>query len=191
MKLAELFHPDRRKSAPLQEEPMTPEAALQSAFGLLTHGNEAVAAVISDCLDDTRGYYSGREDILERRGLRYSPETEPWLRVIAAVESCLANGFLTQLAPDGSPAAFAAEVRKVLAASGIAFSPDKLVFDPQKSLAVWTGQFNEYAGQSGITLYFVELYDGSNVMGAARIADYAEAAEMAGFAGVIVTSRPG
>ena len=102
MKLAELFHLERKEETVVQEEPMTHDAALQSAFGLLTQGNEAVSADISHCLADTRGYYASREEILERRGLQYTPETEPWLRVIAAAESCLANGFLTQLAPDCS-----------------------------------------------------------------------------------------
>ena len=191
MKLTELFHLERAESEDVQEEPVTPEAALRSAFGWLTHGDEAVAAAISECLTDTRGYYSAHGEILERRGLQYSPEAEPWLRVIAAVEACLANGFLTGLAPDCSSDELLDAVRKTLAASEIVFSPDKLVFDTKKSLAAWTGLFNEYAGQSGITLYFVDLYDGSAVMGAAGIADYAEAAETAGFAGVKITCRPG
>ena len=39
--------------------------------------------------------------------------------------------------------------------------------------------------------YFVDLYSKDLVMGAALIADYAEAAETAGFAGLKITSRPG
>ena len=63
-------------------------------------------------------------------------------------------------------------------------------FDPHKNLDAWARQFNEYAGQSGITLCFIDLYGDSRIMGVARMADYAEAAEIAGYAGVTVTSRP-
>lgn len=191
MKLTDLFHLHDAEPDVMQDEPMKPEEALQSAFALLTHGNEAVAAAIADCTSDTRDYFSARGEILERRGLQYSTEAEPWLRVIAAVESCLENGWLIEIHPGCSPAEFIGSLKKLLAAAGIVFSPDKLVFDAQKSLAAWTGQFNEYAGQSGITLYFVDLYGAGTVMGAAGIADYAEAAGIAGFAGVKITSRPG
>ncbi|MBQ9901093.1 MAG: hypothetical protein IJM51_01715 [Clostridia bacterium] len=191
MILRELFHLNEIPPEVIQEEPIAPEDALRTVFGLLTQGNEAVAGAVSDCIADTRGYFSAREDILEGRGLQYSPEAEPWLRVIAAAEACEERGFLVRLDAGCSPAAFTEAVRKVLKASGIVFSVDRLVFDKEKNLAAWTGLFNEYAGQSGITLYFVELYGEGAVMGVSEIADYAEAAETAGFAGLKITCRPG
>ena len=190
MKLTELFHLNEAPPEVIQEQPVAPEQALNEAFALLTHGNGAVARAISDCVSDTGKYFSARGEILERHGLEYSTEAEPWLRVIAAVEACMAEGFLRELPHDCSPAAFSDAVRESLSASGITFSLDRLDFDAQKNLAAWTRLFNEYAGQSGITLYFVELYGEGAVMGAAGIADYAGAAEIAGFAGVKITCRP-
>lgn len=193
MKLTELFHLSETEPAVAPEE-MPPEEALRSAFSLLTRGNEtgakAVADAISDCLEDTRRYYAAREEILEQRGLQYSTEAEPWLCVIAAAEACVAEGFLIELPSDCSSVDFVRAVKALLKASGIDFSTDRLNFDTQKNLAAWAGLFNEYAGQSGLTLFFVELYDDRAAMGVCPIADYAEAAETAGLAGVKITCRP-
>ena len=193
MKLIDLFHLEFAEESQTPEESITPADALLKAFGALTCGSQYVKDTVSDCLADTQEFYNSRKEwkeVLEKRGLNYSSEAEPWLCVIAAVESAIQKGYLQELRPHCSPDEFVLSLKKALAAAEIRFSPDRLTFDTQKSLAEWARQFNEYAGQSGITLYFIELYGESRVMGAARIADYAEAAEIAGFAGVKITCRP-
>ena len=72
----------------------------------------------------------------------------------------------------------------------IAFSGQFVALDELRNFSGWGARVGIYAGQSGITLCFVDLYGDDRVMGAARIADYAEAAEIAGYAGVKITSRP-
>ena len=191
MKLIDLFLGGENQAKSFPDEPMNPADALKKSFGLLSGGNEKVTATIADCLSDTRKYYSSHSEWLEKHGLQYSAEAEPWLCVIAAVESCVANGLLHELKSDCTADEFITALKAALRSAGIVFSPANLTFDSQKSLAAWTRQFNEYAGQSGITLYFVDLYSEELVMGAALIADYAEAAETAGFAGLKITSRPG
>lgn len=174
----------------LEQEPLRPAQALKTAFALLTRGNTAVASSLTECIADTRDYFSSRSEMLDRRGLQYSAEAEPWLWVIAAVEAAQSEGYLRDIAPDCSAEEFASAVKAVLDGAGIEFSPDKVAFDSHRNPAVWAEKFNEYAGQSGITLYFIDLYSEGPVMGAALIADYAEAAEAAAMAGVVVTSRP-
>ena len=190
MRLIDLFHIERDEITDLPDEPMNPADALREAFGILTRRDEAVMRDVSECLAGTELYFSSIGELLERRGLNYSADAEPWLCVVGAVESALRAGYLKELRPGCSPDEFAAALKEALAAVKIGFSPDKLLFVPQKGLEAWSSQFNEYAGQSGITLYFVEMYGESKVMGAARIEDYAEAAEAAGYAGVKITSRP-
>ncbi len=190
VKLMDLFRPERTDADDERDEPMNPADALVSAFARLTRGDAAVLSDISECLADTAGYFSSRKEMLDGRGLRYSAEAEPWLCVVAAVGSALKSGYLQELRTDCTADAFVSALTMALAAAKIEFSPHRLVFDPQKDIGAWAAQFNEYAGQSGITLYFVELYGESRVMGAARLVDYAEAAESAGFAGVKITSRP-
>lgn len=190
MKLTEFFHLKQEEKTVPPEEPMSSTEALSTAFGILTRHDTVVADAIAECLTDTEAYCLTHNDILERRGLCYAEEAVPWLRVIAAVESAVKQGYLRELKGDCEPDSFAAEVRKSLVAAGIDYPVDGIRFDNAKSLAAWARQFNEYAGQSGITLCFVDLYGDDRVMGAARIADYAEAAEIAGYAGVKITSRP-
>ena len=190
LKLIDMFRPEGAGEASAAEEPMKPADALKTTFRILTRGDARVAAAVEECLADTAGYYSTRKSILERRNMKYSQEAEPWLCVIAAIDAAAERGYLCELNADCTPEEYAASLKSVLQAAEIVFSPDRLTFDSQKNLAAWTRIFNEYAGQSGITLYFVDLYGESRVMGAARIADYAEAAEIAGFAGVKITCRP-
>ena len=172
------------------EEPPSPAEALIAAFAMLTGYDPAVADSVGECLADTKGYYASRGEILDRRGLQYSPEAEPWLCVIAAVEAALEEGFLREVKRNCSPIEFADAVKAALDGADVEFSLKNLRFDPQKSPAEWTELFNEYAGQSGVTLYYIDLYGDGLVMGAAWIADYAEAAEIAALAGIRITSRP-
>lgn len=190
MKLIDLFHIERTDEPVAAEEPPSAEEALAAAFALLTGNDPAVADRLNDCVTDTEKYYSGRSDILERRGLKYSDEARPWLCVIAAVEAAMEKGYLRELHVGCSADDFSKALNSLLDAAGIVFSTQKIRFDPRKGLEAWSGLFNEYAGQSGITLCFIDLYGDSRVMGVARIADYAEAAETAGYAGVTITSRP-
>ncbi len=190
IKLIDLFHIEMAGEPAAAQEPMKPDEALKAAFGILTRQDQSVASEIDECIADTNGFYASRQDILDRRNMKYSPEAEPWLCVIATVEAAAGRGFLRELNADCTAGEFAIALKAVLKAAEIDFSPDRLTFDTQKSLAAWTRQFNEYAGQSGITLYFVDLYSENKVMGAAGISDYAEAAEIAGFAGVRINCRP-
>lgn len=190
MKLIELFNLERKEEPVPSEEPMPPAEALSAAFAILTRHDKTVSREIEACVADTEKYYSDRGEVLERRGLCYSKESSPWLCVIAAVEAAAKEGHLREVSADCSADVFSGALKGLLAASGMVFSIDKIKFDDQKNLNFWVRQFNEYAGQSGITLYFVDLYTDACAMGVARIADYAEAAEIAGYAGVKITCRP-
>lgn len=190
MKLIDLFSLPNDKENAVPDEPIAPSDALMEVFDILTRGDKHVASAISACIADTEGYYASREEILDRHGLRYSPEAAPWLCVVAAVDAATQRGYLAELRPDCSPDDFIASLRGLLASADLTFSPDRLRLDPKKGLSGWIARFNEYAGQSGITLYGIEMYNGNPVIGAAGIADYAEAAETAGFAGVQITCRP-
>ncbi len=191
MKLIELLLSGGDLPETAAEEFMQPSEALKTSFGMLTCQNEAVAADIAGCLADTRDYFSSRGELLDRFGLKYSSEAEPWLCVIAAVGSAVTEGYMRLMDAGCSADEFTSALREVLRAAGMVFSFDRLCFDPKKDLASWAALFNEYAGQSGITLYFIDLYGEAAAMGASRIADYAEAAGIAALAGLKVTCRPG
>lgn len=184
MKLLEILFPAEKAD----ERPPAGDC-LSRVFELLTHRDSSVAAEIALCLKDTRGYFLSRADILERRGLKYAPDAEPWLRVVAAAQAALSAGYLTELPADCGAQEFASAVRSVLSANGIAFDPSALRFDPSGGISRMAALFNEYAGQSGITLYFIELYGEKKTMGAAMIADYAEASEIADSMGVSISTR--
>ena len=190
MKLIELFHLKPKDEHICVEEPMPPAEALTTAIAILTGNDLEVADTLKRCLQDTDKFFSERGEILERRGLKYSEDARPWLCVIAAVEAGMEKGYLSELNSDCAASEFSDALQRVLVATGIVFSTEKLGFDTQTGLDAWVRRFNEYAGQSGITLYFVDLYGDSRVFGVAHIADYAEAAEIAGYAGVRITSRP-
>lgn len=190
IKLTELFSARRTEEMPESVETLDPEQALITSFGILTRGNGYVISNIAECLADTEKFYSAHEDILTRREMKYSPEVKPWLCVIAAVEASAEKGFMREIGVDCTADEFGDALKTVLEAAGIRFSDSVLVPDRQKSLTAWVRQFNQYAGQFGVTLYFVDLYGENLAMGAAGMSDYAEAAEIAGFAGVRVTCRP-
>lgn len=178
------------ESSAAKESPLAPAQAAKTAFEKLTGGKGAIAEAVRSCASDTEAYFRTHPAILARRGMHYSPEAEPWLLVIAAVEAAEDNGFLREL-DAGCPAEeFTAALQAVLAGRGIEFSLKNILFDSKMNLTAWVERFNEYAGQSGITLYFVDLYGSRAPMGASTIADYAEAAEIAGSAGIAITSRP-
>ena len=143
------------------ETPPVPsfEEALTEIFTLLCHGNRAVSGVISSA-------------------------TMTWLQWIAAVDAALAAGCLTELDPSGGEAAFRAAVSRVLQVNHITFSLERLTFDSRQKIPGWAAHFNEYAGQSGITLYAIDTDSDSYVMGAAELADYAAAADMAERVGI-------
>lgn len=190
MKLTELFHLEQQEKPAVPEEPMRPQEALSAAFGLLTRNDITVLKTLDECFADTQKFCLAHMDMLDRRGLQYSDEAAPWLRVIAAVGAALEQGYLRELHADCRPEEFTDALKALLVTEKIVFSTDRMRFDPHKNLDAWARQFNEYAGQSGITLCFIDLYGDSRIMGVARMADYAEAAEIAGYAGVTVTSRP-
>ena len=168
------------------EAPPVPsfEEALTEIFTLLCHGDRAVSGEISDCLRDTQAYCQTHIALFDRRGLQYNPSAEPWLQWIAAVDAALAAGCLTELDPSGGEAAFRAAVSRVLQVNHITFSLERLTFDSRQKIPGWAAHFNEYAGQSGITLYAIDIDSNSYVMGAAELADYAAAADMAERVGI-------
>ena len=190
MKLTELFHLEQREEPISPEEPIQPSEALSEAFAILSRNDLTVAETLADCIANTKKYFAAHGEVLERRGLQYSEEACPWLRVIAAVQSAMDKGYLCELYADCSMEDFICAVKFLLDRAGIVFSTDQIRFDPQKNLAAWVRQFNGYAGQSGITLLFIDLYSDSRTMGVAYIADYVETVEMAGYAGVKITCRP-
>lgn len=160
------------------------DQALTEIFTLLCHGNRAVANEIADCLRDTQAYCQTHNALFDRRGLRYNPSAEPWLQWIAAADAALSAGYLTELAADSGEAAFRAAVSRVLQTNHISFSLERITFDSRQKIPGWAAHFNEYAGQSGITLYAIDTDSDSYVMGAAELADYAAAADMAERVGI-------
>lgn len=186
-----LFH--RKPNETQQEYPhQVPsfDNCLMGAIHLLCRGDSAVMNGLRSCLDDTAGYCRTHTDRLDKRGLQYVPEAEAWLQLVAAVELLLNGGYAVELAENADANAFGTALEAILDRNGTPFSLDRLTFDPQKNIPDWTVQFNEYAGQSGITLYAIDIDSGSFVLGAAHMADYALAADIASEAGIRIVSRP-
>lgn len=191
MRLADLFHVNQEPIE--QEEPEHPRTfgeALGQAFDILCRGDQTVAQNIADCLADTKGYCAGREQALDARGLVYREEAEPWLQFIAAVSAAEQAGYLCEIDRRADEDTFRKALEKILKAAGIVFSLRNLPFERINNIPGRIAQFNEYAGQSGITIYCLDTESGCFVLGAARIADYAEAAQIAAEAGIRITSRP-
>ena len=190
MRLIDLFHLDNDTG---KEEPETPKTfgeALLFAFGMLCREDESVLTEIRRCLTDTKAYCEAHMEAFDERGLQYNEEAEPWLQLIAAVDAAIENRYLWELDWKADADKFRSATEALLQRSGIVFSLKQLSFDPSKNIPDWVAQFNEYAGQSGITVYGIDIDSDSYVIGAAHIADYAQAAETAGEVGIRVTSRP-
>lgn len=163
---------------------------LTAAFGILCHGDKKVMSEIKDCMSDTAAYYKLHQDEFEDRDLEYSPGSERWLQLIAAVNAMEDAGYATELDYKEDADEFAAALAAILGSNHIQFSLKNLKFDPEKSIPDWVAQFNEYAGQSGITIYSIDIDSDSYVLGTAKISDYAEAADIAGNAGIRISCRP-
>lgn len=190
MRLMDLFH---LNSDPAQEEPESPKSfgeALLLSFSILCRGDKAIEAKITECLADTKAYYEAHEKAYDERGLQYNQEAEPWLQLIAAVDAAIEAEYLRELDWKGDAEEFRSALEEMLKVSGIPFSLKNLSFVREKNIPDWVAQFNEYAGQSGITVYGIDIDSDSYVLGAAYLADYAQAAETAGNVGIRVTSRP-
>lgn len=162
---------------------------LTAAFKILSHGDEAVMSKINDCLSDTAVYYQSHQDDFEARGLNYAPDGEKWLQLIAAVDAMEHAGYLAELDWKEEACEFESALADLLAANDIEFSLDKINFSPEKDIPNRTAQFNEYAGQSGITIYYIDIDSDSYVLGAAEISDYAEAADIAAAEGINISCR--
>lgn len=163
---------------------------LTAAFGILCYGDKKVMSEIKDCIGDTASYYKLHQGEFEDRDLEYSPGGERWLQLIAAVNAMEEAGYASELDYKEENNEFAASLSALLASNHIQFSLNNLNFAPEKSIPDWVAQFNEYAGQSGITVYSIDIDSDSYVLGAAKISDYAEAADIAGNGGVRISCRP-
>ena len=196
MRLTDLFHLDNGRAEQTPETPKTFGEALLFSFSVLCRGDKAVEETIRQCLADTENYCEVHKETYDARGLHYNKDAERWLQLIAATEAAMQARYLRELDGKGDAAAFRSALGEVLERSGIVFSLKNLSFDPvnqidgKKDIPDWIARFNEYAGQSGITVYAVDIDSNSYVIGAAPIADYAQAAETAGEVGIRITSRP-
>lgn len=161
---------------------------LSEVFVILSHGDPAVKEAITECLRDTEAYCRAHAEAFEARGLTYREDAVPWLQFIAAVNAMAEKGYVDELDAKDSSDAFRAAAQKVLTANHLTFSLERLVFDEAKAIPDWLAQGNEYAGQSGITWYVLDIDSDSYILGAAELADYACAAELAGRVGISVAA---
>ena len=164
--------------------------ALTEVFATLCHGDPSVTDEIAACLSDTKTYCETHKEAFDERGLTYNADAETWLQLIAAVDAAGNAGYLWELDWKEGSEKFRSALEAVLQASGLTFSTERLAFDGTKNIPDWAAQFNQYAGQSGITLYFIDIDSDSYVMGTALMADYASAAEIASSVGIHISSRP-
>ena len=190
MRLIDLFHLD---SVPAPEEPESPKTfgeALLFSFSVLCHGDKAVEAKMTECLADTKAYCEAHEEAYDERDLKYNEEAAPWLQLIAAVDAAIEADYLCELDWKDDAEEFRSALEEIIRNNGIVFSLKNLSFVREKNIPDWVAQFNECAGQSGITVYGIDIDSDSYVLGAAHLADYAQAAETAGEVGIRITSRP-
>lgn len=187
MKFIDLF--TSRKSNDELAMPKSFGEVLLLSFEILCRGDERVKAEIAECLADTEAYCAKWEEAFDERGLEYDGEAEPWLQLIAAVNAAENENHLCELDWKDDADSFREVLEDTLKANGITFSLERLNFDENKNIPDWAAQFNQYAGQSGITIYYIDIDSDSYVIGAATIADYARAAEIAGSVGIKVSSR--
>ncbi len=138
---------------------------------------------------DTENYCEVHKETYDARGLHYNKDAERWLQLIAATEAAMQARYLRELDGKGDAAAFRSACFSLFSLKNLSFDPVNQI-DGKKDIPDWIARFNEYAGQSGITVYAVDIDSNSYVIGAAPIADYAQAAETAGEVGIRITSRP-
>lgn len=165
------------------------DTCLLSIFDILSRSDEAVTGEIRKCISDTPTYFAEHQEAFDKRGMEYSFGGEKWIKVIAAVEAMEHFGYAVELDSKADTEKFEAALADVLAANHIEFSLENINFNPEKSIPDWAAQFNEYAGQSGITVMFIDIASDCYVLCAAKIADYAEAAEIASQIGLGLSSR--
>lgn len=165
------------------------DKVLAYIFSRFSHNDKSVIDDVKSCINDTKGYYNAHIDEFDCRGTNYSDEGIKWIRLIAAVNSLEKAGYAIELDHNATVDEFSSALSALLIKNGITFSLKNISFDPQKNIPDWTAQFNEYAGQSGITLYFIDIDSDSYVMSAAMICDYAEAADAASMVGIVIKSR--
>ena len=190
MRLIDLFfsRDEETESAPAA----TYEETLLRVFAMLCGGDETVRQSIAACLADTAGYCAAHAPLFDARGLTYRPEGAPWLQWVAAAEAARQAGYLRELPPDADGAAFARTMKEALDARGLVcpLPPESMNFTRLPSVPTRIEAFNQYAGQAGVTLYTADIDSGCYLLGAARIADYALAADAAARFGLRITSRP-
>ena len=185
MRLIDLFTSGKSGGT---EPPKSFGEALTLSFDILCHGDREVAAEVAQCIADTKSYCEKNAGEFDKRGLVYNEDAEPWLQLIAAVNFALSKHYLFELDFKEGASEFRSALGNILKANGIDFSLERLTFDENKNIPGWVAQFNEYAGQSGITIYCIDIDSDSYVTGAAKIAEYACAAEIASSAGIKVSS---
>lgn len=187
MRLFDLF--TSGKSDGVSEQPKSFGEALAISFAILCHDDEVVAKKIDDCIADTEAYCKREAEAFDERGLEYNEEAAPWLQLIAAVNAAEDAGYFYELDWKDGAEEFREVLKAVLAAHQIEFSLERLTFAANKTIPDWAAQFNQYAGQSGMTIYYIDIDSDSYVIGAANLFDYARAAEIGGSVGIKISSR--
>lgn len=165
------------------------DTCLLCVFEILSHNDNGVMDKIRACLSNTEGYFEEHAEDFDERGMEYSPEAEKWIKFIAAVDALECAGYAAELDYNEDSEEFASALEDILEANGIEFSLKNMKFSPEKGIPDMMAHFNEYAGQSGITVMLIDIDSDSYVLCAAEIADYAEAAETASRVGVYISCR--
>ncbi|MDD6396170.1 MAG: hypothetical protein PUB37_08360 [Firmicutes bacterium] len=165
------------------------DTCLLQVFDILSHKDKYVMGEIRACLNDTCGYFEKHISDFDSRDITYSTEAEKWIKFVAAVDALERAGYAAELDCNKGAYEFAEALKAVLKSNGTDFSLKNMKFDPKKSIPELMAQFNEYAGQSGLTIMLIDIYSDCYVICAAEIAAYAEAAEIASRIGVYISCR--
>ena len=163
--------------------------SLTAVFGVLCHSDDRVMREIRDCLLNTELYFAEHQEQFDKRDIVYSFGGEKWIQLISAVDAMEACGYAVELDSKATSKDFVAALDKILAVNNIEFSLKNLQFVHERTITDWTAQFNEYAGQSGITIYSIDIDSENFVLGAAQLADYAEAANIGAMSGITISCR--
>ncbi len=174
---------------PKKEQTDDFDACLLRVFEILSHNDESVTRKIRECLNNTEKYFNQHDEEFDDRGIEYSCEAEKWIKFIAAVDALESAGYASELDYKAYEDEFKAALEEILAANGMEFSLKNITFKAEQSIPQWMSQFNEYAGQSGITVMFIDIDSNCYVLCAAKIADYAAAAEIASRIGILIACR--
>lgn len=165
------------------------DVCLLQVFDILSHNDKYVMGEVRACINDTHGYFEKHTSDFDSRNMEYSLEAEKWIKFIAAVDALECAGYAAELDYNKSAKEFSTALKDILKSNGIDFSLKNMNFDNKKSVPDLMAQFNEYAGQSGITVMLIDIYSSCYVICAAEIAAYAEAAEIASRIGVYISCR--